>query len=114
MLKENRTQTLIKVETEEATTYFDAPASQDEASYDGNISKVDEEDIDIVPDKVDDAQIHNEGQEVTNKEDDSQTLKLTDEKPVRKQQLGTIWILRWSSQLQLGCSCQRSKYHVSQ
>ena len=32
MLKENRTQTLIKVGTEEATTCFDAHTSQDEAS----------------------------------------------------------------------------------
>ena len=56
MSKENRTQTLIKVGMEEATTYFDAHTSQDEASYDGNISKVDEEDVEVVPDEVDDAQ----------------------------------------------------------
>ena len=96
MSKENRTQTLIKVETEEATTHFDAPTSQDKASYDGNISEVDEEDIEVVPVQVDDAQIeglkpvgadtlaHNEGQEVTNKEDGNQTLKPTDKKPVQK------------------------------
>ena len=48
----------------------------------------------MVPDEVDDAQIegskpagadslpNNEGQEVTNKEDDGQTLKPTDKKPV--------------------------------
>ena len=48
MSKENRTQTLIKVGTKEATTHFDAPMSQDEASYDGDISKVDEEDIKVV------------------------------------------------------------------
>ena len=40
MSKENRTQTLIKVGTEEATTCFDAHTSQDEASYEGNMSKV--------------------------------------------------------------------------
>ena len=96
VLKENRTQTLIKVGTEEATTCFDAPTSQDEGSYDGNISKVDEEDIEAVLDKVDDAQIEgskpagantltdNEGQEVTNKEADSQTSKPTGKKPVQK------------------------------
>ena len=96
MLKENRTQTLIKVRTEEATTHFDAPISQDEASYDGDISEVDKEDIEVVPDEVDDGQIEdskpveadtltdNEGQEATNKEDDSQTLKPTDKKPVQK------------------------------
>ena len=94
MSKENRTQTLIKVGTKEATTHFDAHTSQDEVSYDGNISKVDEEDIEVVPDEVDDAQIEglkpvgantltdNEGQEVTNKEDGSQTLKPADKKPV--------------------------------
>ena len=45
----------------------------------------------------------NEGQEATNKEDSGQTLKPADKKPVQKQ--GIIWILRWSSQLQQGCSC---------
>ena len=34
MSKENRTLTLIKVGMEEASTHFDAHASQDEASYD--------------------------------------------------------------------------------
>ena len=94
MSKENRTKTLIKVGMEEATTHFDAHMSQDEASYDGDISKVDEEDSEVVPDKVDDAQIeglkpagadtltNNEGQEVTNKEDDGQTSKPTDKKLV--------------------------------
>ena len=84
MSKENRTQTLIKVGTEEATTCFDAPTSQDEESYDGNISEVDKEDAKVVPDKEDDAQMEgtkpagantltdNEGQEETNKEDDLQ------------------------------------------
>ena len=91
MLKENRTQTLIKVGTEEATTHFDAHTFQDEASYDGDISEVDEEDVEVVPDEVDDAQIEglkpfgantltdNGGQEANNKEDGSQTLK-----PVQK------------------------------
>ena len=45
MLKENRTQTLIKVAAEEASTCFDAHASQEEASYDGDISDAEEEDI---------------------------------------------------------------------
>ena len=96
MSKENRTQTLIKVGTEEATTHFNAHTSQDEASYDGNISEVDEEDVEVVPDEVDDAQIEgskpagadtladHEGQEVTNKEDGSQILKPQDKKLVRK------------------------------
>ena len=96
MSKENRTQTLIKVRTEEATTHFDAPTSQDEESYDGNISEVDEEDAEVVLDKEDDAQMEvskaagadtltdNEGQEETNKEDDGQTLKPADKKPVWK------------------------------
>ena len=37
MSKENRTQTLIKLGAEEASTHFDSHASQDEASYDGGI-----------------------------------------------------------------------------
>ena len=96
MLKESRTQPLINVGTKEATTCFDAHASQDEASYDGDVSDVDEEDIKVVPDKVDDTQIEvskpakagtltdNEVPEATNKEDGSQTSKSTDKKPVQK------------------------------
>ena len=54
MPKENRTQTFIKVGTKEATTHFDAPTSQDEESYDGDISEVDEEDAKVIPDEEDD------------------------------------------------------------
>ena len=54
MLKENRTLTLMKVGTEEASTHFDAHASQDEASYDGDMSNAEEDDIEVVPDEVDD------------------------------------------------------------
>ena len=57
MSKENRTKTLIKVGTKEATTHFDAPTSQDDKSYGGDISKVDKEDAEVVPDKEDDAQM---------------------------------------------------------
>ena len=57
MSKESRTQTLIKVGAEGASTHFDTHTSQDEASYDGDISDADEEDIEVVPDKVDDTQI---------------------------------------------------------
>ena len=56
MLK-NMMQTLIKVGTEEASTRFNAHKSQDEASYDGDISDADEEDVEVVPDEVDDTQI---------------------------------------------------------
>ena len=56
MFKENRTQTLIKVGSEEASTRFDAHMSQDEASYDGDISDA-EEDIEVVSDEVDDTLI---------------------------------------------------------
>ena len=57
MSKENRTLTLFKVGMEEALTHFDAPASQDEASYDGNMSDAEEDDIEVIPDKVDDTQV---------------------------------------------------------
>ena len=89
MSKENKTQTLIKVGT-------NAPTSQDEESYDGDLSEVDKEDAEVVPDEEDDAQVEGlkpagadtltdtEGQEETNKEDDSQTSKLADKKPVQK------------------------------
>ena len=53
MSTEDRTQTLIKVGMEEATTCFDAHIPQDEASYDGNIS---EADVEVIPDEVDGAQ----------------------------------------------------------
>ena len=81
---------------EEATKCFDAQTSQDEASYDGDISKMDEEEVEVVPDEVDNAQTeglkpagtdtlpNNEDQEATNKEDDGRTLQHTDKKPVRK------------------------------
>ena len=96
MLKENRTQTLIKVGAEEASTHFNAHISQDEASYDGDISDADEENIKVVPDKVDDTQIEGskpvkaetvtdkEVPKATNKEDGSQTLKSTDKKQVQR------------------------------
>ena len=57
MLKEDRTQTLIKVGAEEASTHFDAHTSSDEASYDADVSDADEEDIQVIPDEVDDTQI---------------------------------------------------------
>ena len=96
MSKENRTQTLIKVGAEEASTHFNAHISQDEASYDGDISDADEEDIEVVPDKVDDTQIEGskpveadtitdkEVPEATNKEDGSQTSKSLDKKPAQQ------------------------------
>ena len=89
-----KSQTLLKVGTEEATTYFNAHASQDVASYDGYISEVYKEDVEVIPDEVDDAQMeglkpvgantvtNNEGQEVTNKEDNGQTSKPADKKPI--------------------------------
>ena len=57
MSKENRTQTLTKVGTKEATTHLDTPTSPDEESHDGDTSEVDEEDAEAVPDEEDDAQI---------------------------------------------------------
>ena len=96
MLNENRTQTLIKVGAEEASTCFDAHISQDEASYDGDISDADEEDIKVVSDEVDDTQIKGskpveadtvtdkEVPEATNKEDGGQTSKSMDKKPAQK------------------------------
>ena len=75
---------------------FNAPTSQDEESYDGDISEVDEEDAEVVPDEEGDAQVEGskpagantladtEGQEETNKEDDGQTSKSADKKPVQK------------------------------
>ena len=78
----------------EAATHFDAPTSQDEESYDGDVSRVDGEDAVVVPDEEDDTQIKtsrsagdntlqdNEGQEETNKEDGNQTAKPDDKKPI--------------------------------
>ena len=96
MSKEKRTQTLTKVGTKEASTHFDAHTTQDEASYDGDISNADEEDIEVVPDEVDDTQIKclkpaeadivadKDVPKATNKEDGSQTSKSIDKKPVYK------------------------------
>ena len=92
MSKENRTQTLIKVGVEKASTHFDAHASQDEANYDGDISDA-EEDIKVVLNEIDDTQIKGSKAaeadtvadkvvpEATNKEDGGQTLKSMDKKP---------------------------------
>ena len=61
-----------------------------------NISDADEEDIEVVPDEVDDSQMEGskpveadtvtdkEAQEATNKEGGSQTLKSMDKKPAQK------------------------------
>ena len=65
-------------------------------SYNGDVSDADKEDIEVVPDKVDDTQIKGlkpveadivadkEVPKGINKEDGSQTLKSTDKKPVQK------------------------------
>ena len=55
MLKENRTLTLLKVGTKEASSRFDVPASQDEASYNGDVSDEGEDDIKVILDEVDNA-----------------------------------------------------------
>ena len=72
---------------EEASTHFDAYASQDEASYDGDVSAAEEDDIEVVPDKVDDTQVKSskpvgaisaadkEVLQATNKSGGGQTLK---------------------------------------
>ena len=95
MSKQNRTQTLIKVGAEEASTCFDAHASQNEASYDGDISDA-EDDIEVVPDEVDDTQIEGlkpveaipiadkEVPKATNKEDGGQTSKSADKNPAQQ------------------------------
>ena len=42
---------------EEASTHFDAHASHDEISYDGDVSNAEEDGIEVVPDEVDDTQV---------------------------------------------------------
>ena len=93
MLKESRTQTLIMVGSEEASTCFSAHAFQDEASYDGDISDAEEEDIEMVPDEVADTQIKGskpaetvsvadkEVPKATDKEDGGQTSKSAGKNP---------------------------------
>ena len=115
--KENRTQTLTKVGAEEAFTPFDADVSQDEASYNGDISAAEEEDIKVVPDEVDDTQIKGsqpveadtiadkEVPKATNKEDGGQTSVYGQETSFTTQQQGLIWNLRWSSLLRPGYPC---------
>ena len=96
MSKENRTQTLITVGAEEASTCFNAHASQDEVSYDGDISDAEEEDIKVGPDEVDDTQIKalkpaetisvadKEVPKATNKEDGGQISKSADKNPAQQ------------------------------
>ena len=96
MSKENRTLTLMKVGMEEALTHFNAHASQDEASYYGNVSNAEENDIKVVPDEVDDTQFESsklvgalsaadkEVQKATNKSCGSQTSKSVDKNPTHQ------------------------------
>ena len=75
MSKENRTQTLIKVGAEEASTHFDAhvvPDEEDDTQMEGSKP--------VKADKVTDK----EAPEATNKEDGSQTSKSMDKKPAEK------------------------------
>ena len=57
MSKENRTLTLMKVGMDKALTCFNTHASQDEASYDGDVSDAGEDDIKVVPDEVNGTQV---------------------------------------------------------
>ena len=95
MSKENRTLTLIKVGREEASTRFDALASQDEASYDDDVSDAEEDDIEVIPDEVDDTQVESlkpvgaisatdkEVRKATNKSGGGQTSKSVDKNPTQ-------------------------------
>ena len=49
----------MKVGTAEASTRFNAHTSQAKASYDGNMSDAEEDDIEVVPDEIDDTQVKN-------------------------------------------------------
>ena len=74
---------------------FDAQTSQDEESYDGDVSRVDKQDVELVPDEEDGTQLktlnpagddmlpNKEGQEEANKNGD-QTAKPADKKPAQK------------------------------
>ena len=57
MSKESRAQTLVMIGTKEAATHFDATTSQDKESYDGDVSNEDEEDAQVILDKIDNVQI---------------------------------------------------------
>ena len=61
MSKKNRTLTLLKVGTKEVSSHFDVPASQDEASYDGDVLDAGEDDIKVILDEVDDALAESSG-----------------------------------------------------
>ena len=96
MSKENRALTLIKVGMEEALTHFNVHASQDEASFDGNVSDAEDDAIKVIPDEVDDTQVESlkpvgavsaadkEVQKVTNKSGGGQTLKSVDKNPTHQ------------------------------
>ena len=110
MLKENRTLALMKVGIEEALTPFDTHAFQDEASYDGDVLDTEGDDMKVVPDEVDDAQVKSakpvgafsaaekEIQKATNKSSGSQTLKSADKNPTQQQ--GFAWEKGWACLLQ--------------
>ena len=125
MSKENRTQTL-KVEAEEASTHFDAHASQDEASYDGDICDAEEDDIKVVPDEVDGTQIKGlkpvEAVPIADKEVPEgyqqggwlPNLKVCGQEPSwTTQQQGIIWNPRQSGLLWPGYPCWQSQGKIS-
>ena len=77
---------------EEASTCFNAHASKDEASYDGDVSDA-EDDIEVIPDEVDDTRVERskpvgaisaadkEVRNTTKKSGGSQTSKSADKNP---------------------------------
>ena len=96
MSKESQVQNLVTIGTEEAATHFDATASQDKESYDGDVSEENEEDAQVISDKAygvliktlksagADTLPDNEGQEANNEGDRDQTAKPKGKKPAQK------------------------------
>ena len=88
--KENRAHTLITVGAEEAATHFDAPTSQDGESYDGDVSKVDVEDADVVPDEEDDTPIETHFQTMKAKKRPTRRMVTKLQSLVTRNQFGSM------------------------
>ena len=92
--KKNKAWTLLRIGVEKATAHFNATTSQDEGSYDSDISEGDE-DAEVIPNEPREAekehskpaakeQVDVVNQVEANKKYDDQTAKSTDKKLVQK------------------------------
>ena len=94
----------MKVGTEETLTCFDTHASQDEVSYDGNVSDAEEDDMEVVPDEVDDTQVESSKPVRASSATERKFERLSTRAVAAKHQ--SLWtriqMVNWATRLPLG------------